>query len=162
MKRMIAVWVMILCLALTGCSALQSKSQESLARWVADHRRPWEKIVSATQPADGSIRFDRTLADQWSSLFRDGRLEDVYWDRETGDYHLRFNGVGEPLEGDQYLIWSKRAMEDFAPRFGDEGTLEEISETRLYRTGIGAGGRGYVLVERLEENWYYVEDNLPT
>ena len=53
-------------------------------------------------------------------------------------------------------------MEDFAPRFGGEGTLEEISETRLYCTGIGAGGRGFVLVERLEENWYYVEYNAPS
>lgn len=162
MRRLIPVCVMILCLSLTGCSTLQSNSREAMARWVADNRETWKKIVSAPQPA-GSIRYDRELAGLWSRLFRDGRLSDVCYAPDTGDYSLYFNGAAEPPEGDRYLIWSRRTAEDVAPLLPDDpGTLEEKSETRLYRTGIGAGGRGYVLVEQIDENWFYVEYNVPT
>ena len=162
MKRLMLVCVMILCLALTGCSMLQAKSQESLTQWVTDHREAWEKIISAPQAA-GSVQLDRGLADQWSGLFRDGRLENVWYHPDTGDYHLCFNGIAEPLEGDQYLIWSRRPMEEIAPLFpNDPGILEEASQTRMYWTGIGAGGRGYLLVEQIDENWYYIEYNHPT
>ena len=162
MKRLMMVCALILCMVLTGCNMLLSKSRDSLTRWVADNREAWEKIVSTHQPS-GSIRVDQGLADQWSRLFRDGHLRDVYWNTETGDYHLYFNGITEPLEGDQYLIWSKRPMEDIAPQFaGDPGMLEEKNETRLYWTGVGAGSRGYILVERVDDNWYYVEYNYPT
>ncbi len=162
MKRLMLVWVMMLCLALTGCSMLQSKSRESLMQWVTDHREAWEKIISAPQTS-GIVRLDRGLVDQWSGLFRDGRLENVWYHPDTGDYHLRFNGIAEPLEGDQYLIWSRRPMEEIAPLFpNDPGILEEASQTRMYWTGIGAGGRGYILVEQIGENWYYIEYNLPT
>ena len=163
MRKMLLVLVTVmLCLFLTGCSMLQSKSQESLTQWVTDHREAWEKIISAPQDA-GSVRLDRGLSDQWSVLFRDGRLEYVWYNPDTGDYNLRFNGIAEPLEGDQYLIWSRRPMEEIAPLFPDDpGILVEASQTRMYWTGIGAGGRGYILVEQIGENWYYIEDNLPT
>ena len=153
MKRLILVWLMIMCLALTGCSMLQSKSRESLMQWVTDHREAWKKIISAPQTS-GIIRLDRGLVDQWSGLFRDGQLENVWFHPDTGDYHLIFNGIAEPLEGDQYLIWSRRPMEEIAPLFPDDpGILEEASQTRMYWTGIGAGGRGYLLVEQIDENW---------
>ena len=163
MRKMLLVLVTVmLCLFLTGCSMLQSKSQESLTQWVTDHREAWEKIISAPQDA-GSVRLDRGLTDQWSVLFRDGRLEYVWYNPDTGDYNLHFNGITEPLEGDQYLIWSRRSMEEIAPLFPyDPGTLEEKTDTRMYWTEIGAGDRGYVLVERVDENWYYIEYNYPT
>ena len=161
-KAVLLITVVILCLALTGCSMLQSKSRESLTRWVTDHREAWKKIVSAPQAAE-TVRLDRGLADLWSGLFRDGQLENVWYDLDTGDYELRFNGIAEPLEGDQYLIWSRRSMEEIAPLFpNDPATLEEKTDTRMYWTGIGAGDRGYVLVEQIDENWYYVEVNYPT
>ena len=161
-KAALLAAAVILCLVLTGCSMLQSKSRESLTRWVTEHRETWNKIVSAPQP-DKSVRYDRELADQWSRLFRGGRLRDVYYAPETGDYYLYFNGFAEYPEGDQYLIWSRRSIGDIAPTFRDDpGTLEEKSETRLYLTGIGAGKGGYVLVEQIDENWYYVEYNHPT
>ena len=163
MRKMLLVLVTVmLCLSLTGCSMLQSKSRESLTQWVTDHREAWEKIISAPQAA-GSVRLDRGLADQWSGLFRDGRLENVWYHADPGDYHLRFNGIAEPLEGDQSLIWSRRPIEEIAALFpNDPGILEEASQTRMYWTGIGAGGRGYILVEQIGENWYYIEYNLPT
>jgi hypothetical protein len=161
-KAALLIAALILCLTLTGCSMLQSKSRESLTQWVADHREAWKKIVSAPQTA-GIVRLDRGLADLWSGLFRDGQLENVWYNPDTGDYDLRFNGIAEPLEGDQYLIWSRRSMEEIAPLFpNDPGTLEEKTDTRMYWTGIGSGRRGYVLVERIDENWYYVEYNDPT
>ena len=76
---------------------------------------------------------------------------------------MYFNGVSEVLEGDQYLVWSDRTIEEISPLLPDDpGTIEEKTDVRLYCTGIGMGGRGYVLVERITENWYYVEYCLPT
>ena len=162
MKRLMLVCMMILCMVLAGCGVLQSKSRDSLIQWASDNRVALQNIVSVPQTA-GRIRIDRGQADQWSKLFQDGRLREVYFNAETGDYHLYFNGVAEPIEGDQYLVWSKRPIEDIAPPFPDDpGTLEEKSETRIYWTGIGAAGQGYVLVERIDENLYYVEASYPT
>ena len=162
MKRMVLVWVMILCMVLTGCGMPQLKSRDSLIQWASNNRVALQNIVSVPQTA-GRIRVNREQADQWNKMFQDGQLKEVYFNAETGDYYLYFNGVAEPIEGDQYLVWSKRPIEDIAPPFPDEpGTLEEKSETRIYWTGIGAAGQGYVLVERIDENLYYVEASYPT
>ena len=162
MKRMMLVWVMILCMVLTGCGMPQLKSRDSLIQWASNNRVALQNVVSVPQTA-GRIRVNREQADQWSKLFQDGQLKEVYFSAETGVYHLYFNGVAEPIEGDQYLVWSKRPIEDIAPPFPDDpGTMEEKSETRIYWTGIGAAGQGYVLVEQIDENLYYVEASYPT
>lgn len=163
MKKAVSLVVtIILCLALTGCGMLYSKSQESLTQWVTDNREAWEKIVSVPR-IGGSVRIDQELTDQWSRLFKDGRLNYVHCNPETGDCSLHFNGIAKVLEGDQYLVWSGQPIEEIAPLLPDDpGTLEEKTDPRLYFTGVGAGGRGYVLVERITENWYYVEYSLPT
>ena len=163
MKRAALLAVtMILCLALAGCGSLQSKSQESLTRWVEENRETWEKAISTVRNGRG-IRIDRELTDQWSKLFRDGRLSHISCTPEGSDCLLFFNGIGTVLEGDQYLVWSERPIGEIAPMFPDDpGTLKEKTDTRLYWTGIGSGGRGYILVERIAENWYYVEYSLPT
>ncbi len=163
MKRIaLSAIFVILCLTLTGCNMLCSPSQESLTQWVQDHRETWEKAVVKPQ-GGGSVRIDRELTDQWNRLFRDGRLHHVYWNPETGSCSLYFNGFSTVLEGDQYLVWSGQPIEEIAPRFPDDsGTLAERTDTRLYFTGVGSGGRGYILVERIAENWYYVEYSWPT
>ena len=162
MKRLMLVWVMILCMVLTGCGMPQLKSRDSLIQWASNNRVALQNVVSVPQTA-GRIRVNREQADQWSKLFQDGQLKEVYFNAETGVYHLYFNGGAEPIAGDQYLVWSKRPIEDIAPPFPDDpGTMEEKSETRIYWTGIGAAGQGYVLVERIDENLYYVEASYPT
>ncbi|MBR4502754.1 MAG: hypothetical protein IKP22_12860 [Clostridia bacterium] len=159
-KAALIIAAMILYLALTGCNT--SKSRDSMTRWLTDNREAWDKIISAHQTGR-RIRYDRELADQWSSLFRDGRLREISYNPDTGDCNLDFNGTDEIPEGDRYLVFSGRSMEEIAPLGPlDDPIIQQKTESRLYYTGIGAGGRGYVLVERIEENWYYIEYYYPT
>ena len=161
-KTALLIITMILCLAMTGCNAFLSKSRDSLIKWLADNREAMEKMISAEQTGR-IIRYDRELVDQWSSFFRDGRLGEVSYDQNTGDCHLNFNGIDEIPEGDRYLVFSRRSMEEIAPMtFLDNRIIQEKTESRLYYTGVGSGGRGYILVERIDENWYYIEYNYPT
>ena len=55
-----------------------------------------------------------------------------------------------------------RQIGKIEPISGDTGTLEEMTDDRLYRTGVGVGGRGYTLVERIAENWWFIEIYWPT
>ena len=152
--------VLILCLTLSGCVITFQNSLESLTRWVERHREPWEKIVSAQR--DGSIRYDRELTDQWGKLFWSGELEYVSYNQGNGDYKLYFNEVMGPPEGERYLIWSVRSMEEIAPLIpGEEANLQEKTDSRMYWTGLGIG-YGYMIVERIFDNWYYIEYNRPT
>ena len=161
-KAALLIITMILCLAMTGCNAFLSKSRDSLIKWLADNREAMEKMISAEQTGR-IIRYDRELLDQWSSLFRDGQLREVSYNPDTGDCNLDFYGYDEIPEGDRYLVFSSRSMEEIAPLDPlDNPIIQQKTESRLYYTGVGAGGRGYILVERIEENWYYIEYNYPT
>ena len=120
-------------------------------------------VMGCAGTACGEEIADTTLASALCGFWKLTTYMDVWYNPDTGDYNLRFNGIAEPLEGDQYLIWSRRPIEEIAPLFrNDPGILEEASQTRMYWTGIGSGGRGYILVEQIGENWYYIEYNLPT
>ena len=120
-------------------------------------------VMGCAGTACGEEIADTTLASALCGFWKLTTYMDVWYNPDTGDYNLHFNGITEPLEGDQYLIWSRRSMEEIAPLFPyDPGTLEEKTDTRMYWTEIGAGDRGYVLVERVDENWYYIEYNYPT
>ncbi|MBQ7184171.1 MAG: hypothetical protein IJR97_09315 [Clostridia bacterium] len=159
-KNVMAAVAVMLCLILTGCGMFRSETKESLTRWVTDNREAFEKIARVPR-AGGRVWIDREMTDMWSGLFRDGRLEYVTFDPETGDYALYFNGSWEP-EGDRYLKFSDRPIGKIEPISGDTGTLEEMTDDRLYRTGVGVGGRGYTLVERIAENWWFIEIYWPT
>lgn len=161
-KTALQIVIAILCLALTGCSTFHSKSKESLTQWVTENRKTWEKVFPASNTG-GPVIIGRELADQWSGLFHDGRLDYVTIDPETRNCCFYFNGLRNLPEGNQYFVWSGQPIEEIAPVFpNDPGILEEKTDTRLYFTGIGSGGRGYVLVEQIEKNWYFVEYNFPT
>ena len=86
-KTALLIITMILCLAMTGCNAFLSKSRDSLIKWLADNREAMEKMISAEQTGR-IIRYDRELADRWSSLFRDGQLREVSYNPDTGDCNL--------------------------------------------------------------------------
>ena len=161
-KTALQIVIAILCLALTGCGTFHSKSKESLMQWVTENRKTWEKACFASNAGEAVI-INRELADQWSGLFHDGRLDYVSFDPETRNCSFYFNGIRNLPEGDQYVVWTGQSMEEIAPVFPyDPGILEEKTDTRLYYTGIGSGGWGHVLVEQIEKNWYFVEYDFPT
>ena len=159
-KKAALLALAVLCMAVTGCSLFFSKSQESLTNWAREHRETWEEILSLPRPG-AAVRRDGELTGPWSR-FRDGRLREVYCDPETGDFSLFFNGYAKPPEGDQCLVWSNRPAEEIVPPLPDEAEVLQRTDTRLHLTGFGAGGKGYVIAERLFENWYYLEYNFPT
>lgn len=158
MRGIIAlITVVLLCLAIFT----ESKIENRLKRMIDANAAIWPKMFLETD--DKIIRLGDDMSPELLHLFKsediisvDGRLfPEIIW----------FNFRWSYYEGEKsrMLMYSGEKIElDFFVSMSQEWTYIAESSHQWKWTGGGINGKGYIVVEELRPNWFFVDMYFPT
>ena len=165
MKRCVFAVLFAALIALQGCVA-KGTTQERLGAFIDKHQNVWQQVFADASGKRVDNQSAQTAA--LKQVFRSSPLESV--DDRNGDGRITLYltySHSMIIEGSVYLTYDPAfdpAQNGPVGHPGDGHVWRMTQNTEgLWRWEGGAvGGKGWMQVERLRPDWYYVSCYLPT